>query len=485
MSNPPNPHRQPALRIVAMAALALLAGSASAQELTLEELLARHYQARGGLEKLRAIASLRVAGTLSAEGSELPLTLVRKRPSRYRIDLEADGHRLVQAYDGVSAWGIDALFGDGRPTELSPEEVKALRQQADFDGLLLSYASQRATLKLEGKFPGADGTELYRVVATLADGSTQTFLLGPDFLVRRLIATGFEQGVGPTDVEVDFLSYVAVDGVWMVASQTVSSSTGRVDFTFRDYELGVALDDELFLMPGQEARADLALPAILEQHLRVRVLSGSEKVRTLKATGKVVFQGFELPMTMYFERPRPFRVSIDMQGLEMIQAFDGTTAWTVSPMQGITTPEALGPEAEDAVTVFSDFLWGLLADHQSKGLVLELKGIERVGRDQTYLVEATLPSGKSRRVYLGGEDFLERRISLDTVFMGSPQSLDADLEDFREIDTMMVPHEITIAGANLKIQMKIDAVEVNADIDPAIFAMPPPVPEAGAQEVEN
>ncbi len=227
--------------------------------------------------------------------------------------------------------------------------------------------------------------------------------------------------------------------------------------------------------PGQVADPELGLEQILAKHLAARVPPDAGKVQTVKAMGIVGFQGMQLPMTMHFQRPRPFRVDIDLQGMSMVQAYDGTTAWTVSPFQGIVEPEALGPEAEDAVTVFSDFLWGLLDDAEDKGISLTLAGIENVDNDETYRIEATLASGKTRQIFLGGEDFLEHRLTLDTEFMGAPQTLVATLDDYRSVGPLVIPHRIVISGAAMQIDMTLEAVETGVEVDPGLFTMPEPV----------
>ena len=69
---------------------------------SLDELVAKHVAARGGLEALRAVQTLRVTGRLIFEGSgfELAYREVLKRPGLARVEYSTQGLTGVQAWDG-------------------------------------------------------------------------------------------------------------------------------------------------------------------------------------------------------------------------------------------------------------------------------------------------------------------------------------------------------------------------------------------------
>ena len=142
-------------------------------------------------------------------------------------------------------------------------------------------------------------------------------------------------------------------------------------------------------------------------------------------------------------------------------------------------PEALPPEASEAIAIFADFLWGLLDSAQKAGVELSLAGIETVGRDEGYAIAMKSADDSERKVILGGEDFLERQFSLRTVFMGSEQDIDAVLGDYREVDGVLVPFEIELLSGGAPLAgVTFEAVDTNLTIDPAVFSLP----EAGAAQ---
>ena len=83
--------------------LAVLAAPAAAQ--TVDEVIAKSFEARGGLDRLRAIQTIRVTGRMSTGPTKALMVIERKRPGSFRAEITVQGVRAVQAWDGVTAWG--------------------------------------------------------------------------------------------------------------------------------------------------------------------------------------------------------------------------------------------------------------------------------------------------------------------------------------------------------------------------------------------
>ena len=447
---------------------------AQAEQDDLARVLEAHRAARGG-DAAMALLGYRAQGVVKAGSAEMALQIDRLRPASVRTEIESPVGTIVQAYDGELPWGVDPMAGQERPEALGSEQAKQVARQAPIDGVLLAPDSVGASLRYIGR-ETRGGSEYDVVEATYEDGDIDRFLLGvEDALVRRIDTRAWIAGGGSADIEVE-MTWKSVDGIQMVDTQTVNSPSGQLQFVFREYELNPNNTVE-FSLPGQTAEPGLELAEILGHHRKVRLPEGNAGVKTLRATGQVTFQGFQVPATLTFERPRSARVSLSLGGLEMILATDGETAWTISPMQGITEPETLEGEAADAVGVFSDFVWGLLTNPEARGVSLALEGVETLDRDETYVVVETDAAGKERRVQLGGEDFLEHRITFVAALMGDAEMIEARLGRYQTIDAVTMPHAISLGGSGLTLEMTIDTVDVNPAVDSTIFSMPE-VPEA-------
>jgi outer membrane lipoprotein-sorting protein len=464
-------------RPLALLVAVLVASPFAAQEaeLTVDQVLQKHVEARGGLEAISALDNLVMTGIISAQGFELTLTVRQKRPNLVRNEVAMPGMEILQVFDGKAGWGQDPMSGVTKPAPMPPGESAAIARQASFDGALIDPRKARAKVELVGKAP-LDGRDAYELQITHADGATETvFLDAESFLERRRETTAVQSG-SPIELTVVTTEYADVAGVKYPSAQSVLTPMGDMEYRFTAFEPHSEIDPELFLLPGQKADATLGLEQVLERYRAARS-AGASEISTLRAKGKLGMMGLQLPLEMTFARPRSARLQADMPGMQLILAYDGETAWTLSPMQGIPEPEALPAEAGEAIALFADFLWGLLGEGEVEGWQISLEGIDQVDRDETYKLKLDRGDGEVRYLFLGGESFLERKIHLSAVFMGSQQMIDALLSDYRRAGGVMVPHQITLlTGGTQAATVAIDAVEANVELAPDHFSLPPPKP---------
>ncbi len=456
---------------LAVLALALIAGFAWAQETEepseLDRVLAMHYEARGGLEKLRSIQAARASGTMSVQGMEAPFTIHMRRPNQVRVEGDFGGMALIQAFDGEQAWGQQP--GQPKPAAVEGELAAAQAADAVLSSPWFEYTELGYQVELAGREEIESG-EAWKLVVTAPGGvAHQVFIGTEDGLEKKRISRA-DFGFGLEDTETRFEDYRDVDGLMLAHRQILVSSLGEMPLTLDAYEINPEIDPDIFFMPGQMADATLDLDGVLERHRTARGSSAAE-VETVSAAGTVVLLGFEVPMTVAFARPSAFRIDIDMQGLPMVLAYDGETAWNVSPMQGVIEPSPLPDEMVGAVGILSDFLWGGLASSGEASLA----GIEKVERDETYRLDILTAEGEARALYLGGEDFLERRVVFEGAFLQAAGEIDVTIADYMDAGGLKVPGRIRIAveGA-VAVELRIQEAEAGAEIDPASFTMPAP-----------
>src|SRR5215216_5594880 len=89
---------------------------ASAQ--TADEVIKKNIEARGGLQKIKAVKSLKATGKILQQGLEIPISVQQKRPGSFRIDVTFQGKSQTQAYDGETGWKIDPFQGSSEPEKM-------------------------------------------------------------------------------------------------------------------------------------------------------------------------------------------------------------------------------------------------------------------------------------------------------------------------------------------------------------------------------
>jgi outer membrane lipoprotein-sorting protein len=98
--------------VIAAVALATAAPRAWAQ--TVDEIIARNIQARGGAEKIKAVQSMKQTSHMKIQAMSATLTLYAKRPNLSRQEMTIAGATAVAAFDGQSAWGLNPMMGQTR-----------------------------------------------------------------------------------------------------------------------------------------------------------------------------------------------------------------------------------------------------------------------------------------------------------------------------------------------------------------------------------
>jgi outer membrane lipoprotein-sorting protein len=235
--------------LMGIALLALLAPIASAQ--TVDELIVKNIQAKGGLEKIKAMQTMRLTGKMvMAQGMEIPMSMVQKRPKSFRMEYSFQGMTMVQAYDGKTCWALNPMTGKKDPEAQGAEETKQAEEQADLDGPLMDYKEKGNTVELAGK-EQVEGADAYKLKVTLKNGDIRNIYLDAETYLE--IKVEAKRTVRGTEVEGEsYMSdYKEVEGMMMpfAVESGVKGSPQRQKIVIEKVELNPMLPDSLFSMP--------------------------------------------------------------------------------------------------------------------------------------------------------------------------------------------------------------------------------------------
>ncbi len=239
-----------AVTIVVAVGAALWAGAAPAQ--SLDEILAKNYQARGGLERITSVSSARITGTMSMGGGmEAPFVWQWKRPNKLRLEFTLQGMTGVQAYDGQTGWMVMPFMGSSDPEKMPEDQLADIREQADFDGDLVNWKEKGHQVELVGK-EKVEGTDAYKLKVTKKNGDVSYVFLDAEYFLEI-------RGEGKRTLrgqEVEYESsvgdYKEVGGLLIphAMSTKAKGMPGGQTLTFSRVELDVPLEDSLFAMPA-------------------------------------------------------------------------------------------------------------------------------------------------------------------------------------------------------------------------------------------
>lgn len=187
-----------------------------APTLSLDQIVAKNVEAKGGAAALQALQSLRVTGKMLVNGGRLQLGMMQtqKRPGEVRREVTMQGMTGIEAFDGATGWKIMPFQGRKDPEKLSADDTKELEESAEIDGPLVDWKTKGSTVEYLGT-EDVDGTPAHKLKVTRKNGDVTFVYLDPDqFLEIRTLTQRTVQGA-QVEVETDFGDYEKIGGVFV------------------------------------------------------------------------------------------------------------------------------------------------------------------------------------------------------------------------------------------------------------------------------
>ena len=243
-----------------LAATLLLAATASAQ--TVDEIVAKHIAARGGMAKLKAVKTMRITGKREfGPGLNVPIVVEQSRPNKMRADFTVQGMTGTLAYDGAAGWQVMPFQGNPNPEPMNADDVKDFSEDSDIDGALVDWKEKGHVVELVGK-EAVEGTDAYKLKVTKKGGGVTHLFLDADSFLELKSET--KRTVRGTEQEVVAVSgdYKDVGGLMMAHSFQFGAKGGQMlSMTFEKVEINVPVEDSRFKMPAVQKKADANAPA--------------------------------------------------------------------------------------------------------------------------------------------------------------------------------------------------------------------------------
>jgi outer membrane lipoprotein-sorting protein len=221
----------------------------AAQSPTVDEIVAKNLAAKGGVEKLRAVTSVKMTGRVKGPGGEYPIVTWAKRPNKMRRERVSDGQTFVLGFDGMTVWQINPLVSP-KPREIAGPQADRTRQDAgDFDTPLLDYKARGTTVELVSTEP-VQGITMHRLRLTSKNGAIQEIYINAETMLESKIVMQMEQGGRKGVVTSEFYNYKEVDGVTVPLSirQTFNGQM-MAEAIYDQVQFNAPMPDTVFAMP--------------------------------------------------------------------------------------------------------------------------------------------------------------------------------------------------------------------------------------------
>ena len=245
----------------AVAIATVCASPVSAQ--SIDEIVAKHVQARGGYDKIKAIQTVKITRTVATPFTSVKVVVFKKRPSLIRFEQTAAG-QTTAVPRGINADAVWDIGAGGKVTTRAAQFATEAREiDADFDGLLVDWKEKGHTVTLEGK-EALTGWEAYKLKLTTKGGVVRYIYIDTKtYLDRRHTGTvtlpapaAAPPGSPPRqyDFVSDFTDWREVNGVkfpFAVDEDRVGKREPAQSFaTYTEkIEINVPMEDTLFAPP--------------------------------------------------------------------------------------------------------------------------------------------------------------------------------------------------------------------------------------------
>jgi hypothetical protein len=209
----------------------------------------------------------------------------------------------------------------------------------------------------------------------------------------------------------------------------------------------------------------------------IQARGGTDKIKaikTLRITGK--FEGgggFTASVGQENQRPNLIRQTFTLQGMTMVQAYDGTAGWQIQPFGGKKDPEFMGEDDVRDLLLDADFE-GPLVDYQAKGSTVEYLGHDVVDGDDALRLKVTLKNGDIIYSYLDPDTYIEIRREIQQFIRGSVRDRVMGFGSYKPVAGVMFPFSISQGPKDHPDDQTttIQKMEVNVTINPADFMLP-------------
>lgn len=228
------------------------------EEMGVDAILSKHLEARGGKENIKSIQTVSWTAGMEMMGMNMPLTVQLKRPNKMRqdVDVQAMGAKVVQAFDGTTAWAINPMGGSSDPQKMPEEAAKEMKDRGAIDGTVISYMEKGYEMTYAGEEMVKD-KPAHKIMVQLPDDKTVTmFFDAESFMDVKSVQAGVNPMTGEAGMIATYTSdFRDVSGVMMAHKITAEFNDQPLQtFQIDLIEVNKEISDSVFEMPGMSGK---------------------------------------------------------------------------------------------------------------------------------------------------------------------------------------------------------------------------------------
>jgi outer membrane lipoprotein-sorting protein len=212
-----------------------------------------------------------------------------------------------------------------------------------------------------------------------------------------------------------------------------------------------------------------SLNEIVNKYTAANKLDQVSGLKTIKISAKMSMMGMDMPMVMWIKNPDKIKTVTNVNGQEIVAAFDGVKGWQINPMAGTTEPQEMSPE-QIKQTQNSNLFQNTMKDYLSKGK-LTLLGEESVNGNPAFKLKAIQDGGTEVTMYIDKSSYLLSKSSTTVNQGGEMMTVDSYPTDYKDFSGLMVPMKTTSSASGMDFVLTYTNVEVNTPMEDSMFTL--------------
>ncbi len=196
------------------------------------------------------------------------------------------------------------------------------------------------------------------------------------------------------------------------------------------------------------------------------------KITSLYTESKMDIMGNESTQKVTVLNGKGYKSEMDIMGSSIITCITENGGWTINPMAGSTSATEL-PDEQYKASKEQIFVGSPFTNYAEKGYETELLGNEAIGNVNAVKVKLTSPDNISVAYSFDPETGYLLKSVMQSEMQGQMVETTVNFSDYRQANGYTLPYKVNMnIGGMFDLASTVTNVEINKQVDPAIFAKP-------------
>jgi hypothetical protein len=241
----PSPFKFLKMREIFFSILSFVFITTNAQ--TADEIIQRYSKSVGGLAAFKAVKTLKMIGTVTTQGMDLPLTIQIINGRAVKNEVDAMGQKVINSYKDGKGWKINPFAGAPTATDMTNDELIDFKTQTMLATNLMDHKARGHKVELLGQ-EDVEGIKTHKIKLTNKDDNkAYTYYINTaDNMLIKSVGSRNLQGQ-EVDIETFYSNVKEFNGLKfaLTRSQKISGQVFQ-EININTVELNVTIDEKIF-----------------------------------------------------------------------------------------------------------------------------------------------------------------------------------------------------------------------------------------------